>query len=257
VAPSWSWPTPPRRRRKFCLAKHLTPAAEFQPPAQETLWTRATVLCQHIAAFGGVIPKEAELVESSIPPTGITSRKWRTFRTRSAKLSREQGVVKWFNAAKGYGFIQRQSGEDVFVHFSAIQMDGYKSLTEARRLSSRSSKDQKGYQAENVTASSQAWQSSCLLPSVQHERERMIREPCSSGDRASLFIRVLTGSPQNNRWNAPENARREIGKRSWAKCPALGAFAVKITAIIRGSRRRPSAVNRRTFSWRSTFRVKN
>jgi len=47
-------------------------------------------------------------------------------------LSREQGVVKWFNAAKGYGFIQRQSGEDVFVHFSAIQMDGYKSLTEGQ-----------------------------------------------------------------------------------------------------------------------------
>ena len=38
---------------------------------------------------------------------------------------REQGTVKWFNAAKGFGFIQRQSGEDVFVHFSAIQGDGY------------------------------------------------------------------------------------------------------------------------------------
>jgi CspA family cold shock protein len=45
---------------------------------------------------------------------------------------KEQGTVKWFNASKGYGFIQRQSGEDVFVHFSAIQGDGYKSLNEGQ-----------------------------------------------------------------------------------------------------------------------------
>jgi CspA family cold shock protein len=67
------------------------------------------------------------------------------------KLSREQGVVKWFNAAKGYGFIQRQSGEDVFVHFSAIQMDGYKSLTEGQMVEFEVKQGPKGYQAENVT----------------------------------------------------------------------------------------------------------
>jgi CspA family cold shock protein len=66
-------------------------------------------------------------------------------------LSREQGVVKWFNAAKGYGFIQRQSGEDVFVHFSAIQMDGYKSLTEGQMVEFEVKQGPKGYQAENVT----------------------------------------------------------------------------------------------------------
>jgi len=48
----------------------------------------------------------------------------------------EQGTVKWFNAAKGFGFISRQNGEDVFVHFSAIQSDGYRSLQTARRLNS-------------------------------------------------------------------------------------------------------------------------
>jgi cold shock protein len=67
-------------------------------------------------------------------------------------LSREQGVVKWFNAAKGYGFIQRQSGEDVFVHFSAIQMDGYKSLTEGQTVEFEVQQGPKGFQAENVTA---------------------------------------------------------------------------------------------------------
>jgi CspA family cold shock protein len=66
------------------------------------------------------------------------------------KLSKEQGVVKWFNAAKGYGFIQRQSGEDVFVHFSAIQSDGYKSLNEGQHVEFEVKQGPKGLQAENV-----------------------------------------------------------------------------------------------------------
>ena len=70
----------------------------------------------------------------------------------ATKLSREQGVVKWFNASKGYGFIQRQSGEDVFVHFSAIQMDGYKTLNEGQMVEFEVKQGPKGYQAENVTA---------------------------------------------------------------------------------------------------------
>lgn len=63
---------------------------------------------------------------------------------------KEQGTVKWFNAAKGYGFIQRESGEDVFVHFSAIQGDGYRTLEEGARVSFEVKKGPKGLQAANV-----------------------------------------------------------------------------------------------------------
>ena len=66
-------------------------------------------------------------------------------------MAKEQGVVKWFNPSKGYGFIQRQSGEDVFVHFSAIQMDGYKSLTEGQLVEFEVAQGPKGLQAESVT----------------------------------------------------------------------------------------------------------
>ena len=63
---------------------------------------------------------------------------------------KETGTVKWFNAAKGYGFIQRESGEDVFVHFSAIQGDGYRSLEEGAHVSFEVNKGPKGLQADNV-----------------------------------------------------------------------------------------------------------
>lgn len=65
-------------------------------------------------------------------------------------IVREKGVVKWFNPAKGYGFIQRSSGEDVFVHFSAIQMDGYRSLDEGMEVEFDVAEGPKGLQAENV-----------------------------------------------------------------------------------------------------------
>jgi CspA family cold shock protein len=63
----------------------------------------------------------------------------------------EQGMVKWFNAAKGYGFILRQSGEDVFVHFSAIQAKGFKSLQEGQTVQFELKRGPKGLLAENVT----------------------------------------------------------------------------------------------------------
>ncbi|MCZ7536621.1 MAG: cold-shock protein [Acidimicrobiia bacterium] len=60
------------------------------------------------------------------------------------------GTVKWFNAEKGYGFISREQGGDVFVHFSAIQGTGYKSLEEGQNVEFDVTQGQKGEQAENV-----------------------------------------------------------------------------------------------------------
>lgn len=63
---------------------------------------------------------------------------------------REKGTVKWFNGAKGYGFIQRTSGEDVFVHFSAIQENGYRTLNEGDTVEYDLMTGPKGLQASNV-----------------------------------------------------------------------------------------------------------
>jgi CspA family cold shock protein len=63
-----------------------------------------------------------------------------------------EGTVKWFSNEKGYGFIEREGGDDVFVHFSAIAMDGYKSLTEGQRVSFEVVQGDKGLQAANVMA---------------------------------------------------------------------------------------------------------
>jgi CspA family cold shock protein len=62
-----------------------------------------------------------------------------------------QGTVKWFSNEKGYGFIEREQGEDVFVHFSAITMEGYKSLQEGQRVEFDVEQGDKGLQAKNVT----------------------------------------------------------------------------------------------------------
>jgi CspA family cold shock protein len=61
-----------------------------------------------------------------------------------------EGTVKWFSNEKGYGFIERSEGEDVFVHFSAIQSEGYKTLTEGQKVEFEVVQGQKGLQAANV-----------------------------------------------------------------------------------------------------------
>jgi len=63
---------------------------------------------------------------------------------------KEQGTVKWFNGSKGYGFIERDSGEDVFVHYSAILADGYRSLDEGQRVEFVVTQGEKGPQASEV-----------------------------------------------------------------------------------------------------------
>ena len=61
-----------------------------------------------------------------------------------------KGKVKWFNAKKGYGFISSETGEDVFVHFSAIQGGGFKNLDEGQEVEFEVEKDDKGFKAKNV-----------------------------------------------------------------------------------------------------------
>lgn len=63
----------------------------------------------------------------------------------------EKGTVKWFNGAKGYGFITREGGEDVFVHFKAINGDGYKTLNEGDKVEFEVEQGPKGLQAAKVT----------------------------------------------------------------------------------------------------------
>jgi cold shock protein len=69
---------------------------------------------------------------------------------RAPGVAVAQGTVKWFNAEKGYGFIAVDGGSDVFVHYSAIQSDGYKSLEEGQRVEFEVTQGQKGPQADQV-----------------------------------------------------------------------------------------------------------
>ena len=62
------------------------------------------------------------------------------------------GTVKWFNAAKGYGFLAQEGGTDIFVHYSAISMDGYRTLKEGQKVEFSVEKGPKGLQAVNVIA---------------------------------------------------------------------------------------------------------
>ena len=67
-------------------------------------------------------------------------------------MSSTTGTVKWFNETKGFGFIEQESGPDVFVHFSAISGDGFKTLNEGQKVSFTVTQGAKGPQAENVVA---------------------------------------------------------------------------------------------------------
>src|SRR5579864_1415588 len=81
--------------------------------------------------------KRAEIFQSEAEAKGVA-------------FVKEKGTVKWFNGAKGYGFIQRSTGEDVFVHFSAIQENGYRTLNEGETVEYELMKGPKGFLAANV-----------------------------------------------------------------------------------------------------------
>ncbi|WP_032093543.1 MULTISPECIES: cold-shock protein [Pasteurellaceae] len=66
-------------------------------------------------------------------------------------MSQNKGTVKWFNETKGFGFLQAESGEDVFVHFSAIQSNGFRTLKEGQAVAFDIVDDKRGKKAENVT----------------------------------------------------------------------------------------------------------
>jgi cold shock protein len=77
-------------------------------------------------------------------------QQWRGAACTTKKVKMAQGTVKWFNGDKGYGFIAVEDGPDVFVHFSAITGDGYRSLEEGQKVEFDITQGQKGPQAENV-----------------------------------------------------------------------------------------------------------
>jgi CspA family cold shock protein len=108
-------------------------------------------------AFGSCFPlrDKGGLRESiRIPPFFVWDEQGCciSVKDKEYRQMKEKGTVKWFNAAKGYGFIQRENGEDVFVHFSAIQTQGYRTLDEGARVEFEVTKGPKGLQATNVTA---------------------------------------------------------------------------------------------------------
>ena len=70
--------------------------------------------------------------------------------TQVNTMSKTTGTVKWFNETKGFGFIEREDGPDVFVHFSSIQADGFKTLADGQKVEFDVTDSQKGPQAENV-----------------------------------------------------------------------------------------------------------
>jgi len=85
-----------------------------------------------------------------LPPHSESQSSQQEILKKQGITNMEQGTVKWFNDAKGYGFVSRANGEDVFVHFSAIQSAGFKSLQEGQAVQFEVVKGPKGLQADNV-----------------------------------------------------------------------------------------------------------
>ena len=107
-------------------------------------------------------------------------------------MARITGTVKWFNDAKGYGFISREGGPDVFVHYSAIQGGGFKSLAEGDRVEFEIVQGQKGPQASDVTKAScgrspeATIRARCTTARSHHHR---VTNPCTDEPRRAIACR--------------------------------------------------------------------
>jgi cold shock protein len=94
--------------------------------------------------------KDLLTAATTVTSTGRASSGGSEHEAKGVAFVKEKGTVKWFNGAKGYGFIQRSTGEDVFVHFSAIQENGYRTLNEGETVEFELLKGPKGFLAANV-----------------------------------------------------------------------------------------------------------
>jgi cold shock protein len=115
----------------------------FQAPAQEKLFTCGVINCLHYQNKAVTLNKYPRIS----PDKNIEQKE------SGESKQMVKGTVKWFNDSKGFGFLEQENGEDVFVHFSAIAGDGFKSLAEGDRVTFEVVKGPKGLQAANVTRS--------------------------------------------------------------------------------------------------------
>jgi CspA family cold shock protein len=113
-------------------------------------------LCKFVAAHG--VDKVSTWIKTRRPTWAVcflfsgkrNLHKHKKFPQGNTEKKMAEGTVKWFNDSKGFGFIEQDNGPDVFVHFSEIQGDGFKSLAEGDRVSFEVTQGQKGPQSSNV-----------------------------------------------------------------------------------------------------------
>jgi CspA family cold shock protein len=111
-----------------------------------------TVLGQLVALAAATNRQRSAVFSALSPwkrPGELVTPGWRNTRSKK-EMASTTGTVKWFNAEKGYGFIEREGASDVFVHFSAIVGDGYRSLNEGQRVEFDVAPGRKGEEAQNV-----------------------------------------------------------------------------------------------------------
>jgi CspA family cold shock protein len=142
----------------------VLPAPAYRPhgwTAPDTRWYGDAKPCNldpQVICGAGVLSLAAGVGREVLPETTVGSCDPLThdvvhlirIRIGALKMSTATGIVKWFNADKGYGFIAQENGPDVFVHFRAIVSDGYKTLKEGQKVSFEVTQGQKGPQAEKV-----------------------------------------------------------------------------------------------------------